>query len=143
MEMAVILLLLLLFSIVKTVIYGAPSESSTSTSVHLESLEEQRAVDLAEWTPPVAKQAINYEQYIISSKWLENPARVSTLKRDLNACRMCLSEDHIQVHHITYKDLGNESVDQLATLCNDCHNYTHNVAGMGAGYYPPVRKPIV
>lgn len=33
----------------------------------------------------------------------------------------------VQVHHITYKNLGNENVlTDLCTLCGSCHKKIHN-----------------
>jgi len=89
------------------------------------------------------KDMIDYQTYIKSSKWKENQARKNVLHSDHYQCRMCGNSDTIEVHHITYKNLGNEHTEDLTTLCRDCHEYTHKMAGKGASYYPPIKAPNV
>ena len=87
------------------------------------------------------RDCIDYHEYIRSDKWFNNPARQATLHRDRWHCRLCQSIDNIEVHHITYKNVGQEREEDLISLCNECHNHTHKVAGPGAGYYPPIKRP--
>ena len=91
------------------------------------------------WQPATQTyNTIDYYSYIVSDKWVLNPARLEVLTKDDYICRMCGSNHNIQVHHITYKNLGNEDLQDLATLCGSCHEHTHKMAKKGAGYYPPL-----
>ena len=65
-----------------------------------------------------------YKQYIKSDAWAEK--RRQRLEIAGHKCEMCgrLEENSkgLQVHHITYADLGNEDVgNQLIALCGRCH----------------------
>ena len=47
-------------------------------------------------------------------------------KRDNNRCRLCLRNEDLQVHHITPKFMGGQdSFDNLITLCSRCHHFLH------------------
>ena len=93
------------------------------------------------WVKPSQKERINYDVYIRSTAWANSKVRASCLSRDDYMCQMCKSPWELAVHHITYENLGNENVEDLATLCNKCHNYTHQRAGRGAKHYPPIKAP--
>lgn len=40
-------------------------------------------------------------------------------------CLNCGSKKSPQVHHLTYKNLGNEKMQDLVLLCRYCHDLTH------------------
>jgi 5-methylcytosine-specific restriction endonuclease McrA len=40
-------------------------------------------------------------------------------------CNVCRSTEHIQVHHRTYVNLGNELDRDLQALCKFCHENEH------------------
>lgn len=63
-----------------------------------------------------------YRNYLISENWLVK--RNQVLKRDKNICQVCnnLAEE---VHHKTYKNLYNEPLDDLVSLCRNCHIEVH------------------
>ena len=92
-------------------------------------------------TPEIKEDVLNYEKYILSLQWRTSKPRQKTISLDNFSCRMCGSTYKLQVHHITYKNLGKEELNDLATLCSVCHEYTHKIAGKGAGYYPPLQCP--
>ena len=87
------------------------------------------------WPNTLVKNKINYNQYITSKEWYNNPARLAVIQRD-KVCKMCGSNNFLQVHHITYTNLGNEKEEDLVLLCENCHKKVHKVAGKNAGYYP-------
>jgi len=93
------------------------------------------------WEAPAPTKSIDYVSYITSTTWRENPSRLQALSNDNYSCRMCGDDLTIQVHHITYANLGNELPEDLAVLCQDCHNHTHLMAGKGAILYPPIKHP--
>lgn len=65
-----------------------------------------------------------YEEYIKSNEWQETRQRI--FKRDNYRCVKCGASKNLQVHHITYENLGVEKDADLVTLCEKCHNGTHN-----------------
>lgn len=94
------------------------------------------------WNTPKQKaDIINYEKYILSEEWLDSSARLSKLVTTGGKCETCNSTNGTHVHHISYTNLGKESTEDLAVLCPACHDYTHRMAGKGAGYYPPLQCP--
>lgn len=57
-------------------------------------------------------------------------ARDEALRRDNHQCVVCKSEDDLHVHHRTpIKELGDNSVRNLITLCNNCHKRHHSAGG--------------
>ena len=52
--------------------------------------------------------------------------RKQVLVRDGWRCQMCGSLKNLQVHHETFRSkLGNDTVQNLITLCADCHQTKH------------------
>lgn len=35
--------------------------------------------------------------------------------------------EYFQLHHLTYKNLGNEKKDEMIILCEDCHRLVHHL----------------
>lgn len=70
-----------------------------------------------------------YQKYIRSPAWEKK--KEERMKIDGYRCVMCgRSIEHcktMQVHHITYKNLGHENVlTDLCTVCGSCHKKLHN-----------------
>ena len=66
----------------------------------------------------------SYQDYLQSSEWkiLSRLAR----ERDGYKCRICNSDNQLNVHHRVYPDkLGTEPLSDLITLCSDCHDLYH------------------
>ena len=73
-----------------------------------------------------------YDKYMKSDAWAKK--RAERLELDDNKCVMCerpngLQKDGVtpilQVHHISYKNLGNEPMEDLVSLCPSCHKRIH------------------
>lgn len=75
----------------------------------------------------------DYANYLNSSKW--NTMKIVIRARD-NVCKKCGSKNNLQVHHITYKNFGDEELEDLVLLCGSCHKEVHEKHGKNAGYYP-------
>lgn len=75
-----------------------------------------------------------YRIYLETDRWAE--LRIARLAIDLNRCRLC-DETATHVHHRVYpkapKVYGEESVDDLTSLCDKCHSNYH---------YPPSIKEV-
>lgn len=64
---------------------------------------------------------MNYEKYIVSSEW--RAKRKERLGIDNSRCAVCWSKEKLEVHHLTYENLGNEDVwNDLLTLCVKHHD---------------------
>lgn len=66
------------------------------------------------------EKASFYIKYINSRTW--RLKRREILKRDNYECRTCCSKEDLEVHHRHYRNLGNEELDDLITLCIQCHD---------------------
>lgn len=64
-----------------------------------------------------------YEKHLKSSHW--NHLRQKALKRDGRKCSLCGATKNLIVHHLTYKNLGDEYLHELQVLCKKCHQTTH------------------
>lgn len=61
-----------------------------------------------------------YVWYIqVSKRWKKK--RQECFKHFFYKCALCGSPNHLQAHHITYKNLFNEKPGDLVCLCADCH----------------------
>lgn len=64
--------------------------------------------------------------YYLSDEW--GGIRDQVLARDNHRCKECRTVarwSSLQVHHITYARFGHERLEDLVTLCEDCHKKTH------------------
>ena len=70
-----------------------------------------------------------YYLYLHSEQWRE--IRNKVIARDNCTCRICgggaFGAD-ANVHHLTYRNIGNEDLKDLVTLCPDCHTKIHKEA---------------
>lgn len=68
----------------------------------------------------------DYSNYLKSAHWAGT--REKRLELDNYRCFLCGKKKHLNVHHIRYKNLGNEDVGKdLVTLCRECHKMLHNI----------------
>lgn len=70
-----------------------------------------------------------YHEYLKTHHW--DLARSAVLNRDQNRCVDCggtVDEMPLEVHHITYIRRGKEKMEDLMTLCRECHQERHYVS---------------
>ena len=66
-----------------------------------------------------------YNDYLNSHEWHEK--RECVLFRDNHTCQHCGSDENLQVHHMSYKHLGeSQEISSCITLCKSCHEKVHN-----------------
>ena len=65
-----------------------------------------------------------YGYYINSSKWKK--IRQKRIEKDGYRCSLCGSAINLNVHHISYDRLGSEDLEDLVTLCRNCHCTLHD-----------------
>jgi 5-methylcytosine-specific restriction endonuclease McrA len=52
--------------------------------------------------------------------------KLYVLRRDQWRCRACRFRCNLQVHHVIFRSQqGPDTPENLATLCNDCHDKIH------------------
>ena len=64
-----------------------------------------------------------YNAYLQTEEWKE--LRRVVLERDDYECQGCLEKRAEHVHHLHYKNVGNELICDLVSLCVACHEKTH------------------
>lgn len=73
----------------------------------------------------------SYQDYLESECW--RSFRNKMIGRD---CFCCGSKRKLQLHHVNYLNLGNESPEDVVTVCWRCHEEIHKLKGSGT----PLRK---
>jgi 5-methylcytosine-specific restriction endonuclease McrA len=71
--------------------------------------------------------AMPYRDYLRTPEW--RAVRERALMRDGHRCRLCNAPDNLNVHHRTYARRGDESLEDLTTLCRGCHEHFHGASG--------------
>jgi 5-methylcytosine-specific restriction endonuclease McrA len=64
-----------------------------------------------------------YKQYLRSPEWRRK--RVAVILRAKGRCELCGIGPATNIHHITYRNLGNEPLDDLQGVCLRCHKESH------------------
>ncbi len=70
------------------------------------------------------------KRYLQSDKWQK--IRLKVLKRDHYQCLLCgngVPQTTLNVHHITYKNIFKENLEDLKLLCEQCHENLHYSLG--------------
>ena len=64
-----------------------------------------------------------YYTYLLSKEW--KLIRKKILSRDGNRCQWCGDYHSLHIHHLTYDRVYHEDLDDLITLCSQCHENYH------------------
>lgn len=82
--------------------------------------------DVVDTTHSYAQQIKYLPDVGIRDRQVPTQLRNRTLKRDNHACVRCDSTNDLEAHHIIpRRDGGPDSLENMATLCNDCHTEIH------------------
>jgi hypothetical protein len=104
-------------------------------SIHLYSLSRaKRPTPLKQRTyRPYQPTGNQYMSAAEKSTYLSSPAwrhlRKQVLSRDSYTCQLTGATTNLQVHHIHYHSLGNESLSDLVTLSAPAHDDLHKLLG--------------
>lgn len=79
-------------------------------------MERQREHETAQW------QAA-YQEHLRSPKWARTRQKV--LERAQGIREGCREQRATQVHHLSYRHVGDEFLWELAAVCRDCHERWH------------------
>ena len=64
-----------------------------------------------------------YRDFLSSEEWFE--LREKRKEVDGYKCRICGCGKNLVVHHLTYENGAEPDMDDLITVCKDCHRYIH------------------
>jgi len=67
-----------------------------------------------------------YYKYLNGAHWENTKKR---FKKD--KCEICGSRERLELHHLNYKHIGNETKEDVVTLCRYCHGASHLVLFKG------------
>lgn len=84
---------------------------------------EERRQERAAITPGSTEWWKQYDEYLSSPQWQEKRAMV--LKRDDYICQGCFQARAYDVHHLSYRHMGNELLFELVSVCRKCHRRIH------------------
>ena len=59
-----------------------------------------------------------YLDYIQSEEWKDKSRE---FVKCAGKCEVCGSRDYLESHHLTYKNIGEETGEDIEVLCNSCH----------------------
>lgn len=68
-------------------------------------------------------RAMPYEQYLRTVHW--SCVRHRALKAAEWRCQECGARYGLEVHHLHYDTIGRETLDDVAVLCEECHEAKH------------------
>ena len=82
-----------------------------------------------------------YVEHLMSDKWKQT--KLTRLLIDNFKCQQCnkqITAETSHCHHITYKNLGDEGMKDVVSVCTQCHNDIHEFYGKNAGHYPLIKR---
>jgi hypothetical protein len=65
----------------------------------------------------------DYNEYLESAEW----AKIRS-KLNWKCCEFCDICENLDKHHISYKDLGTQSIKNIIVVCRECHKNLHCLA---------------
>lgn len=72
-----------------------------------------------------------YRAHLASPLW--HHKREQAFKEHGAYCQRCYTKQALDVHHLTYKHLGAEHMDDLTPLCRSCHHELHRLHDLRGG----------
>lgn len=70
----------------------------------------------------------SYQEYLNSEHWIELRKKFYNSKLFNGSCYCCGDDKgKFNLHHKTYKRFGNEKLDDLIAVCEDCHKEIHEL----------------
>jgi len=70
---------------------------------------------------------VDYSTYLCSEHWLALRKKLMSRKAH-QYCRVCLSTSSLELHHRTYKRIGNGDERDVIAVCRGCHQEIHDWA---------------
>jgi 5-methylcytosine-specific restriction endonuclease McrA len=71
-------------------------------------------------------QSLPYKEYLQSKYWKTRSKKEKTWAKHI--CQLCKKNfKYLDVHHLSYKNLGHERKKDLLVVCRNCHAKLHGV----------------
>lgn len=67
-----------------------------------------------------------YREYLQSNHWKKVKQRFWKSKLT-KSCACCGTKTNLDLHHLTYKRIGCEKLNDFKLICRSCHNDTHAI----------------
>lgn len=96
--------------------------------IHLKKKSKNGKIKKKRNRTKLAKIPRSYKIYIKSVFWEKR--KNDWYRKYGKSCKACLHTKYINLHHMFYKNYGNESDDHLVALCLDCHAEFHELYGV-------------
>lgn len=74
-----------------------------------------------------------YKEYLQTPHWISLKNKIYIT---YGQCYSCGAKRGLDVHHLTYENIGHEKLKDLRLLCRDCHYRTHRM-NQGIRYWKP------
>lgn len=75
--------------------------------------------------PDTGEEFYDYKLYLKSKHWKLKREEFFASDRFTGSCSKCQATKGRHVHHLTYKHVGNEPMEDLIALCAGCHKEVH------------------
>lgn len=77
----------------------------------------------------------NYKQFLKSDNWkdFKNKFYKTKVVQEMvekfgqPVCEFCCTKGKLNIHHWTYKKLGNDVAGYMSLICDECHNTIHSM----------------
>lgn len=80
-----------------------------------------------------------YANYLRTKHWKNTKTRMYNSKYKYE-CYCCGFKHGLQLHHKSYKTVGNENLNHLIWLCGSCHKKTHDLVNKNNNLWSAARK---
>lgn len=60
-----------------------------------------------------------YRNYLKSQHWQQTKQKFYSENR--YRCYFCNKKNKLEIHHITYENIGHEMIEDMVYLCHNCH----------------------
>jgi len=81
------------------------------------------------WLRRPRRQRVGGNREWYRQKYLKSPhwyaVRAQKIKEAGGKCESCKKSGQLDVHHLSYKNLGHERMNDLQALCRKCHKKRH------------------
>lgn len=90
---------------------------------HEREIESKQIFEISQYIILTNTTFYKYNIYLLSPQW--KALREAILIRDNYTCQFCKQTEATEVHHLTYENLENESLNDLISCCKSCHLKQH------------------
>ena len=135
-----------IFFLIVAIVYYAYTRQDNQEQDKKEDNQEPQVIDyeyINQFTSSGSNQAMymsaeDKQAHMQSTYWYK--LKQQKLASANHRCEKCDSTESLELHHLTYSDLGKESQSSVVVLCRSCHQYQHDHYGDDRStlYYPLV-----